>query len=49
MARKNVLEELGYHERGNKNTIIQCGFIISVNLHRSDGSSKVSVPEKIPQ
>ena len=49
MARKSIIEEPEYHERGDKSTIIYYDLIILVSLHRAVAGSKVSLSEKIPQ
>ena len=49
MARKSVIVEPEYDERGDKSTIIYYDLIIPVILYRFVGGSKVSLSEKIPQ
>ena len=46
---KSVIEQPEYHGKGYDSTIIYYDLIILVILHRTVGSSKVSLSEKIPQ
>ena len=49
MAWKSVIEEPGYHGRGDKNTITYYDLIIPVILLRAVGGPKVSLSENISQ
>ena len=48
MERKSVIEEPGYHGRGDKSAITYYDLIVPVISHRVVGDSQVFLSENIP-